>query len=452
MKKTLFIFELHGSTDVVEFFRRNIPMLHERGYRNIGYELNQSEAERVINPMNKLVGVGGRPSPRQAINDLFMSKNAHGKITGLDVPELNQVNRFILNMYLTSLFEKIHFVRDHQIFHQARKSTEHAEYGSVNLVGCNHIGIMHQLIAHALSVDQLDLLKQCKFVFLVETGYPIPPHLFGTELPGYPLDALFINTSEGLAGTEKKLIEYLDRPVRIPDEALLLKIKTQVEAVTKQQTEFYNSYCTKLFQVFNAGEKYGIQADAIMYAQGAFSGIISELAQHTLEAVNNNGYISCPVPKISKSAIAILKAVGFQFTSPKQRALEAYRSNKFELAERLFEQCLNESNDELESISMKYNLGSACRQTGKVEKSLKLFYEVAVKFFEYHQKDLSKERSTLCKYLSRYFDLLKDHDSYRELFESETQELFDTYQRAQLEDETLSIAMQAVIPSPNHTL
>ena len=116
--------------------------------------------------------------PRQAINNLLMVGNPKGKITGLDVPELNDLNRFILNLYLRNLFEKIHFVRDNHIFHQARKSSEGSGVGSVNLVGCNHVGIMHQLIAHALRENQLDDLKQCKFVFLVKSLSKTKPFIW----------------------------------------------------------------------------------------------------------------------------------------------------------------------------------------------------------------------------------------------------------------------------------
>ena len=445
MKKLLFVFELHGSTEVVEFFRRTIPLMHEKGYRNIGYELNQNEAERVIHSQ-QLIGSNGRPSPRQAINDLFMTNNARCKITGLDVPELNDLNRFILNLFLPHLFEQMHFAREHHIFNQARKSSEQSGIGSVNLLGCNHVGIMHQLITYALRENQLDLLKQCKFVFLVETGYPKPNHLFGTELPAYPLDALFINTDEGLGGIEKKLREYLERPVTIPDVTLLSQIQQKVVDLTQQQTRFYDSYCKQLFRVFNNSGRLGIQLPTIIHVQEAFRPTILELAKLTLEAVNNNGKITTLTAKISKEAISVLQEVGFQFISRKQQAMDAYRSNnQFERAEELFEQCLNESTDRLESITLKYNLASACRETKKIEKSLKLFYQVTVEYYQIHQKDLSKNANTLCKYLARYFDLLNLHSSYKNEFESQSAELFEMYQSAKLEDEALLTTMQTVI-------
>lgn len=445
MKKLLFVFELHGSTDVVEFFRKNISMFHEMGYRNIGYELNQNEAERVLNSEQTIVGLDGKPSPRQAINDIFMRQNPSAIITGLDIPELNDVNRFILNLYLSYLFEKIHCVRDHNIFHQARRSSEKSRFGSVNLVGCNHVGIMHQLIAYAVRENQLDFLSQCKFVFLVETGYRNPPHLFGTELQAYPLDALFIDTKKGLVGTEEGLREYLERPVKIPDASLLSRVQREVDDLTAQQTQFYNLYCRKLFQVFNAGEKHGIRIEAIMYAREIYRDIISELANLTLEAVNNGGSIFFPVSKVSRAVVSMLTEVGFKFSSLNQAAKDAYFDKQFERAVELFERCLKESKNPKETDTIKYNLASACREAGKIEKSLTFFYEAILIADEAFRKESSQDGSKLCKYMNRYFDVLEAHPSLWSDFELQTKKIEGIYQQANLKEEALLTKMRVVI-------
>ena len=218
-----------------------------------------------------------------------------------------------------------------------------------------------------------------------------------------------------------------------------------MDRFTQPQTQFYENYCKQLFRVFNASEKYGIKLPGITFAQEAFRELITEVAKHTLEAVNNNGKIAYPVAKVSKTALTILTEAGFEFSSLKQQAVNAYRSTQFERAEELFEQCLKESNDPSEDISLKYNLASACRETKKIEKSIRLFYEVTVAYHQIYQKNQIKDGSTLCKYLSRYFDLLNAHSSYCSIFQAETKTLYDIYQLAELKDEALLSTMQTVM-------
>jgi hypothetical protein len=336
------------------------PLLHQQGYRNIGYEIDPEGALQVSMPDLSATSVW-EESTRQLTHNFFSANNPDIHIAGLDLPDLKGISRVCMGMFLPRLLEQIALYRDHYIFQQAEINAKTSEHNWVNIFGCNHFGVMHQLIAYAYARQDFEILDRYRFIFLTEAASEPSTVLWGTNLPAYPLDALFIDVNAGSKRVKQQFTEYLRQPTRIPSTALMKQISEEVLQETSRQKELYERSYKTLFRVFDIAERQKriSSIGIVSLGGGMFEHTIESLARLTFEAAEHGGVLQCQRSGVQDIVIDTLEEAGFTFdpgnpaeakalptpgprffdaTNLHMKAIQFYETKDYESATKLFAQ------------------------------------------------------------------------------------------------------------------